>query len=392
MSIQKKKILFITPSLCQGGLEHSLITLLKILDKDKYDITLFVYLTDLTLLPTVPKEVKVINDTLRYHYYRKPTALLLQFLIIISKIFLLKRVNLRITDKLNRYIRGQKVKYPSKRIFQKEKFDIVVSNSIGMSSEIAAHINAERRFVFFHSSVDLHHEMSVKLFPKYDGIVAVSQGVKDMLCSNYSDIDDKVFVLENYVDANNIIEQSKEIIAFPEHLKGHNIVLSTCGRFSEEKGFDLAVESANILKKKGIDFVWFFIGDGNKRVAIEDLIRKYSLEENIIITGYTDNPFPYIKACDVYIQPSYHESFGLTIKEAVILGKAVVSTDTVGGNTVLENGKYGEIVLISPMAIADGIIAAFEKEKLGIYTKYDVSKNQKEKDIYISKLESIINT
>ena len=387
----KKKILFITPSLCQGGLEHSLITMLKLLDKNKYAMYLYTYGKDLSLLPLVPRYVHFKNDLLNKHYQRNPKTMCLWGVEAgLKKLGVKDKAELYASNR-KKYIHKQKVNQ-IKKAYKNTYFDVVVGNSIGMTSEMTAVVNAKKRFVFFRSSVDLHHEENIELFPKYDGIIAVSQGVKDMLCSSYENIDNKVYVLENYVDAEQIITKANKTLPNETDLPANKLILCTCGRFSEEKGFDLAVESANILKKKGIDFIWYFIGDGVLRNSLEKQISEYSLDENIIITGYVDNPFPYIKMCDIYIQPSYHESYGRTIKEAIILGKPIVSTDTVGAHTLLNNTEFGEIVDINANAIAQVIITAVEKQKQGKYDKYDIKENELEKSEYISKLEKLLDT
>ncbi len=385
--MSKKKVLFITPSLCQGGIEHSMITMLNLLNKEKYDITLFTYLENLTLLPLVPKEVRFINDKQKPHYYRKPKAVFYNSVKSVTQKLKLNRINDKFSEKLRNYIHLQKVKHPSKDIFKNEKFDVVVSNAIGICTEMALEFNAKNYYVFFRCSIDMHHEMLEKTFPKYSGIIAVSDGVKQMLVKNYPDMQDKIQVIKNYVNAQQIINKSNDKV----ELVKNKLILCTCGRLSEEKGFDLAVESANILKNNGLDFIWYFVGDGAERRKTEELINKYNLNEYIKITGYVDNPFPYIKDCDIYIQPSYHESFGRTIKEAVILGKTVVSTDTAGGHTVLENEKYGEIVPVSSSDIAKGILTARNKAQQGLYMKYDLIQNEKEKSDFVSQLESILD-
>lgn len=386
--MSKRKVLFITPSLCQGGIEHSLITMLKLLDKTKYDLTLFTYLDDMSLLPLVPNEVRVVTDENKPHYYRKPKAIFYNVLKLASKKLKMKKFSDKIAEKLRVYIHQQKVKHPAKDIFKNEQFDVVVSYAVGICTEMALCFKNCKHYLFYHSSMDMHHDMHEKLFPQYDGIIGVSDGVKNMLCTNYPQVKNKVDVIRNYVDAQKIIEKSIDHIDVEAENK---LILCTCGRLSEEKGFDLAVESAYLLKEKGVNFVWFFVSDGTERQTIEKLIDKYALNDNIVITGYLENPYPYYRVCDIYIQPSYHESFGLTIKEAVILGKAIISTDTFGGHTVLEDGKYGEIVPISAQGLADGIILALEKEKQGMYKKYDINDNIIEREIYIKKLESVLD-
>ena len=382
--MSKEKILFISPSLCYGGLENYLITVLSLLDENKYEMYLYTYFEDNSLLSLVPEYVKVTNVLLDKLYQRNPRV----FCLLLSEKILDKlgaKDKARLCSGRRKLLVHQKKVNQINKAFKHQKFDIVIANSIGLSSEMAATVKATKRFAFFHSSVDLHHETNALIFPKYNGIIAVSQGVKDMLCSSYDNIDKKVYILENYVDAEEIIAKANEQIT-EDIDTNHKIIICTCGRFSQEKGFDLAVESANILKERGVDFLWLFVGDGDLREHLEQTISKYNLSNDIIITGYKENPFPYIKLCNVYVQPSYHESYGRTIKEAVILEKPVVSTDTVGGHTVLEEGKYGEIVPLNPDDIAKGIIEAKDKE----YLKYDTKTNKKEKETFVKGLEKIL--
>jgi glycosyltransferase involved in cell wall biosynthesis len=380
--MNKKKILFITPSLCQGGIEHSLIVALKLLDQNKYDLYLYTYNDDLTLLPLVPNGVKVYNDALNKHYQRKPKAIVLKLLSMAFKDSVYQ-------DKLKDYIHRQKAEQP-KKYYRNTEFDVVIAYAIGMATEMAANIKADKHLVFFHSSKDLHHNLLIKLFSKFDVIVAVSPGVKDMLCSSYDGIEEKVFVLENYVNADEIIEKADEFIVSNPDGK---LVLATCGRLSAEKGFDLAVEAARTLKNKNINYKWYFIGDGDERSNIEKLIGNYHLENNVYITGFTNNPFSYIKCCDIFVQPSYEEAQPLTLLESRILGKPIVSTKTVGGKYILENGAKGVLTGFSGKSLADGIMSLIENpEKMQkLSNLYSLEDNQKEKIVYIEKWNELLN-
>lgn len=387
----KKKILFITPSLCQGGIEHSLITMLNLLDKTKYEITLFIYIKDLSLLPLVPEEVKVIIDDDHNHYFRRPKALFNNLLKNTFRLLKNQKEYDKYTERLRKYIHEQKVKHPAKDYFEKEYYDIVVSYAIGICTEMALYITANNKIVFYHASVDMHHDLLCDIFPKYNRIVAVSDGVKAMLCENYPHVADKIFVLENYVDSQLIINKSNEPLPNNVTIDNKKLNLCTCGRFSEEKGFDMAVECAKRLKSKNLNFVWYFVGDGSEREKVDSLIEKYDLAENILITGYTDNPFPYIKACDIYVQPSYHESYGRTIKEAQILNKPIVSTDTVGGKTILKNGELGVLTSIDAASLSEGIISLSDRIKDGFsFNAYTDEDNKAEKQKFVGLLESLL--
>ena len=149
----------------------------------------------------------------------------------------------------------------------------------------------------------------------------------------------------------------------------------------------MAVEAAHILRQRGMDFVWYFIGDGSDRNKLEEKINSLGLTERIVITGFMDNPFPLMSQCDIYVQPSYEEAFGRTIKEALVLGKTVVSTATAGGKAILQNGELGKLTSIDAKGLANGILEAAEQN----VCKYTMEMNKREKEIYISALEKLFS-
>ena len=128
--------------------------------------------------------------------------------------------------------------------------------------------------------------------------------------------------------------------------------MCSCGRFSSVKGFDLAVEAAKILKEKQVQFLWFFVGDGPERASLEKLIEKYDLQEYIKLTGMQKNPYPYMNACDIYVQPSYQEAMPLTLIEAKRLNKPMITTATVGGRKLVADGVDGFICDTDAKSIA----------------------------------------
>lgn len=389
--MKKRKVLFINPSLCQGGIEHYQIQMLNMLDKEKFDITLFQYLDDITLLPLVPEGVKVIIDKDENHYHRKLRAIGLHIKKKLCTALGFNKLSKKYEELLREYIHDQKMMHPARDIFSREKFDVVVANAVGRAMEIALNISADKYFVFFHSSLDLHHDLLEKLFPKFDGIVAVSPGVREMLRESYPEVKEKILLLENYVDAQNILEKAKKHSEY--EFKNNEIMICSCGRLSLEKGFDLAVETARILNEKKYRFKWYFIGDGVERKRLEKEIARYSLEKQIIITGYMDNPFRVMKLCDIYVQPSYEESYGRTIKEAIILGCPVVSTSTVGGKTLIKDRKNGILTEISAEGLANGIELFLQDEVLRKKCKdaYSIEQNEQERELFRKGLEEILS-
>lgn len=388
----KRKVLFITPSLRQGGVEHSLITCLSLLNPNQYDITLFLYTKMLDLLSEVPEYVNVVIGVDKTKYYRRPYII---SLLLKQKIYkFLKNDNAALVtqEKINNYIHCKKVEHPQRVYFSKDHYDAIISYSLHIGTEMALMIQGNKRIVFMHSSdPNYHKEIIEKDLIHFDKIVAVSPNIAKVYKKNYAYLDNKIISIDNYVDAEKIIEQSKETnIGI---ITRERITIATCGRISHEKGFDLAVEAAECLKRQGINFYWFFIGDGADREKIEQTIKERKLDKYIEITGYKDNPYPYIAAADIYIQPSYEEAQPLVLLEAMALGKPIVSTKTVGGTTILKDGEKGVLTDFNGQAIANGIMTLINSPDVrhsfeNIYTLED---NKKEKKIYIEKINQLLS-
>ena len=136
------------------------------------------------------------------------------------------------------------------------------------------------------------------------------------------------------------------------------------GRLAPPKNHILAVETARVLRERGLDFCWFFIGEGGQLPIINDLIKKYALEDYVKPLGLRTNPYAYMMRCDIYVQTSSFEGFGLTIAEAKILGKPVVSTNFDVVHDQLTHEKNGLIAEMNPEAVADAIMRIYDDKNL----------------------------
>jgi glycosyltransferase involved in cell wall biosynthesis len=151
--------------------------------------------------------------------------------------------------------------------------------------------------------------------------------------------------------------------------KGYNddfngIRILTIGRLAYGKGYDIALEACKKLKEKGINFRWYVLGKGPLREEIQQFIKENKLENYFILLGVTANPYPFIKNCDIYVQTSRFEGFGLAIAEARILNKPVVTTrfDTVFNQMI--DRKNGLVVDMNADAICEGIMELIRNQNL----------------------------
>ena len=376
--MRKKKVLFVDFSISQGGSTHSLLSTLNALDYNRFDVTLYIMNSiDKDLSVEIPDQVRVIQDTVVEHYYRNVRSAAYNVLLCFFKYIGLKKKSASVNERFNQYIHNLKITHPYRCYFSNTVFEVVISNMQGACEEIAANIKAKKHISMYHSSRDTYHEMHEKLYPQFDTIVTVSPGAQKVMCESYPSQADKIIVIPNYINAEQVLKKCKNGDLVIRDNK-HEVTICTCGRITKEKGFDLAVKAAAILQKDKIDFHWFFVGDGQERCDIEHLIFEYGLTDNITITGFQNNPYRYIAACNVYVQPSYEESYGRTIKEAQILSCPIVSTDTAGARYILEDGDRGILTSVSPQGLAEGIKAVIEL-KHEIDSEYTLLENEKEK-------------
>ncbi len=349
----KKKLLIVTHHLTIGGVQKSLLSTLKAIDYSKFDVTLYLRKNRTALLSFIDKRVNVIVNDDPNHYYRKPLAVIYQIAIVFFT-FLKKsdKIN-EYKDKLNNLIVNYSMNYEYNHFFKNKTYDIAISYVQGYEALfVSKYIDATKKLVYYHTSTDDLHSLHSEILPKFTKIIALHDSQKELLSKWYPDCAEKIFIIGNYVDTDNLKKQCNE---YKIPVNDSRTILCSCGRFSYVKGFDLAVKAAKLLKDNNINFVWYFVGDGPERENIIKLIKDYNLENQIIITGMKQNPYPYIGACDIYVQPSYEEAQPLTIIEAHKLCKPVISTETLGGKKLIYDGVNGLLSTIDEKTLSSKI-------------------------------------
>ena len=223
-------------------------------------------------------------------------------------------------------------------------------------------------------SVGYNKEYNRNFYKKIDTIVPVSLLLKEKISREYPEFFQKFSLIYDILNSDTIYELSKQQVLNIRRADAY--IIATVGRLVHPKGYDLAVMTANILKESGLKFVWYFIGEGPERAHVERLISELGLNDEVKLLGMQLNPYSFISQADLYVQTSRSEGFGLTIAEAKILGKPIVSTnfDVVYNQLTHEhNGLIADMTcesiaeniirFISDTALRSSIIATVNKER-----------------------------
>lgn len=360
--MEKKKVLFVVHHLTIGGVQKSLVSALHAMNYEKYDITLYLQKDRTVLLPYIDKRVNVVINKDKRHYYRFIRSIYYQLAVKLSSIFKRQKAAEKYNKKLSDYIQRTMMKNEKNTYFSNKKFDIAVSYNAGVEALFTAeYIEADRKIVCFQSSTIELPEMQNEILPKFDTVVVEDKSIENMLTENIPALSGKIRIIENYVDTDFLKEQAQEYII---DTPSDKTVLCSVGRQAYIKGFDLAAEAAVILKKKGLDFLWYFVGDGPENQNIKDIIVNNGLQNEVILTGMQTNPYRYINVCDIFVQPSREEAMSIAALESKVLCKPLVTTKTVGGMNICVDGETGVMTEISPEGIAQGIMRLIDNPDL----------------------------
>ncbi len=206
-----------------------------------------------------------------------------------------------------------------------------------------------------YSSANEDMDFLKKDYKKMNYIACVSNQNQKTFYTLFPELKNKTIVIENILSEQFIKNEADKINVINEMPDG-SVKLLSIGRFCEAKNFDNVPEIASIIKSKGIDFKWYIIGFGADERLIKSKIAEYKMEDTVIILGKKENPYPYIKACDIYVQPSRYEGKCVAVREAQILNKPVIITDYASSKSQLTDGFDGIIVPMDNQKCAEGIV------------------------------------
>ncbi len=345
---KKKKILIVTPDFQLGGTNTSLENLLNQISIDNYDylvdilaLSSFGYLKPRFIYYNVIKTNKILNFWFSsFREFRGLNKIIAIIIRLIRKIcdfinFDFEKLILKIAAK-------------SKRL---KGYDIVVGYQEGAPTRFVANLSAKKRIAWVHCNLlySNYNFDSFKLsYRRIDEIICVSQSAKQTFDKLYPDCEIKSKVIYNIIEPKKVkaLAAKKEIGLF-KYSSNNKFV--SIGRLDPVKQFHLIPSIAAKIKENRDDFVWFIVGSGREEKKILEEIKKYGVENNVIMMGFKDNPYSILSDCDLYICTSESEACPMVFLEANALGKFVISNDFPSAHEILSH-EIGSICSISDMA------------------------------------------
>lgn len=392
-----KKILIVQGSMKVGGAEKSTVSFLNTLPADKYDIDLMLGNKDGTFLTQVPKWVNIIDTPLEYScLYHTPRCMTFYFkhnwLLWIKKI-----IRTRIARKQKKLHFIQSIwSLWNKDIPEYNKiYDVAIGGQQGFTNYyVIDKVRAKRKIIWIHTQyerLNYNSEFDKIYFERASVVATISPINVQSILNVFPHLKKTVWCLENITNASMIRSMSHEKISdIDTGFQGLTIV--SCGRLSEPKNYDLAIDAAALLKKRKEKFRWIVVGEGELRGELTNHAKNVGVMDCFNMIGLRSNPYKYMRLADIFVVTSNREGRSIAIDEAKILHKLVVTTNYATAVDVVEHGETGLISEQTPQAIVDSILTLKNNKELSNHILNELSNrkldNTDEINHYIEAIES----
>lgn len=382
-----KKILIVSHALELGGAERSLIGLLDAIDKKKYKVDLFLLRHEGELLPFIPEGVNLLPEMPAYTVLARPMIQTLkEGHVVLTAARMYGKIKASEYIKRHSHIEsGVPLEYSHKYTYRfmpeiqpDQNYDLAIS--FLTPHYIVTHkVCAKKKIAWIHtdySKVQINKNSELKMWSAYDKIISISEDVTKSFVNKFPELETKIYLIENILPEDAIREQAKEFSVIDEMPRNGSIRFLSIGRYCFPKNFDNVPEICARLIECGLDVMWYIVGFGPDEEKIRSKIEEFHMQQRVILLGKKENPYPYIKECDVYIQPSRYEGKSVTVREAQMLGKPVIITEYSTAKSQLEDGVDGVIVPMDNKECVEKIIELL-KDKRKVEK---ISKNCVERD------------
>lgn len=372
--MSKQKILIISHAMELGGAETALLGLLETIDTSRYDVDLFLLRHQGPLMDAIPPNIHLLPEKKAYASLAVPAKEVLrngQPMVLAGRLAgkLLARWR---TKKL--HLSGENgiaLEYSHKYTvgimppIARQRYDLIVS-FLTPHYFAAKKAFGQRKIAWIHtdySTVSVDRASELRMWAQYDWIASISPQVTRSFLQAFPALADRMVEIENIMPTayiRTLVNAAPPV----EMTSGRGFSLLSVGRFTSAKNFDNVPEICRLLRADGLDVTWYLIGYGGEEALIRQKIQESGMEPYVKLLGKKENPYPYIQACDVYVQPSRYEGKCVAVREAQMLGKPVIITNYPTSASQLEDGVDGLIVPLDNEGCAAGIAAALRNPPL----------------------------
>lgn len=365
--MKKKRILILGSDMEIGGAERALLGLMDAIDTEQYEVDLFLLRHQGPFLQLIPNKINLLPENSKYSDLGVPIVNVIKkghIMMALSRV--LGKINAKKYIKQHNLPRLNSVENHYSFLYTKwllpkissESYDLTISFTVPyyLAPEKT---NSRKTIAWLHTDYrcvegDTNREFAV--WDAHDNIASISEEVTKAFLSKFPNLEKKIVEIENIVSPAIIREQAEAFNVIQEMPNEPGIVkLLSIGRFCDAKNFDNVPEICSHIVKLGGKVRWYIIGFGGDEQLIRSRIGEWRMENYVFILGKKENPYPYIKACDLYIQPSRFEGKAVTVREAQILNKPVIITDYPTAASQIEDGQDGIIVPMDNWDCAKGI-------------------------------------
>ncbi|MCM1540774.1 MAG: glycosyltransferase [Blautia sp.] len=371
-----KRVLFVINTLGHAGAETALLELLERLG-DSYEIDLYVLMGQGEMVSKLPPGVRLLNRRFTDCSVLSARGRL-HMAGIVMKALLCRATGIRLFPYLCRNflaMLGQGRVQADKLLWRvlsdggmrlDGEYDLAVAFLEGGSAYyVADHVKARKKAAFIHIDYEqagYTRELDRDCYLRFDAIFPIAEEIRDRLLRVYPECADRTRVFHNMINRDRILEKAKEGKGFTDDYPGTRIL--TVGRLTRQKAYPVAIEAMKLLKAEGCRARWYVLGEGEERRALEKKIGEYGLEEDFVLMGAVENPFPYYKQTDLYVHATGFEGKSIAIQEAQILGCAIIASDCTGNREQIIHGTDGLLCDLSPRAVKDAVLRLIDDDGL----------------------------
>lgn len=340
-----------------GGAETALVGLLNALDPARVDVDLFLYDHRGEMMQFIPEWVNLLPQIPKYSVLERPIVELVKrgFWGIAAARMWAKRISkvaykrsgskLENNGGLDKMSKCTTPLLP--KINQSVTYDLAIS-FLTPHRIVAEKVKAKKKIAWIHTDytrVWVDAEEELKVWQKYDYVASISGDVTNTFLQVFPSLAPKIVEIENILSPKFVRKRAELEDTDKEFRQTDKISLLSIGRYSEQKNYDNVPDICKrLINKTKLNIKWYIIGYGGDEALIRQKIKEAGMEEHVILLGKRSNPYPYIKACDIYVQPSRYEGKSVTVREAQMLCKPVVVTNYPTASSQVRSGVDGVIV------------------------------------------------